>query len=256
MWPPSGGLSRRSGHGLVPSLPVALLCYVTLLACWGAGWEGQSRARGLLPHFSLPACSSPILTFDAGFSLLCFLLPRLCFLGRGNCEPSVCRDPASSGVLDLHGQSTGRPPPPHGGTGQRAWAPASWPVGSAAGCRAGVDPLPRFQHSAPMVTSNPEGFRILVPVVGRHSLFLSSAQLLLSDSSLLEQSKPPGSYRQARFDHPRAAGQLGNQPPLRSRWCSSLLSHFSPCLVPSVLTQGRATLKTLAQGEVLSERNW
>lgn len=236
MWSPSGGLSRRSGHGLVPSLPVALLRCVTLLACWGAGWEGQSRARGLLPPFSLPACSSPILTFDAGFSLLCFLVPWLCFLGRGNCEPSVCRDLVSSGVLDLHSQSNGRPSPPHGGTGQCAWAPASWPVGSAAGRRAGVDPLPRFQHSAPTVTSNPEGFRILSPLWGSTLCFCPVPNSPSATPACLNRANPLGHTGRPALTHPRAARQLGTWPPLRSRWCSSLLSHFSTCLVPSVLT--------------------
>ena len=99
-----------------------------------------------------------------------------------------------AGTWPLRGSSicTASPPPPHGGTGQCAWAPASWPVGSAAGCRAGVDPLPRFQHSAPMVTSNPEGFRILSPLWGGTLCFCPAPNSSSATAACLNSANPLG----------------------------------------------------------------
>lgn len=88
----------------------------------------------------------------------------------------------------------------------------------------------------PQVTSNPEGFRILSTLWGSTLCFCPVPNSSSVTPACLNRANPLGHTGRPALTHPRAARQLGTWPPLRSRWCSSLLSHFGTCLVPSVLT--------------------
>lgn len=152
-------------------------------------------------------------------------------------EPLVCRDLASSGILELPGQSNGKPSPPRGGTGQCAWTLASWLVGSAAGRRAGVDPLTEFQHSAPtvqpsLVTSNLEGFRILSPLWGSTLCFCP----VLSSSSVtpawLNRASPLGHTGRPALTIPEQPGSWAPGLPSGPAGAHS----YSPTLAPALFS--------------------